>query len=91
MSSNQWELSGNAENVDWNDIAQAGRAYADNLVGEPGISKFMHIMADEIERLRPRPDEREALTYVCSNVLPDGSREGDDALYSLRNLRERTK
>lgn len=52
MSSKQWALSGNAENVDWSDIAQAGRAYADNLVGEPVISKFMHIMADEIERLR---------------------------------------
>lgn len=48
----QWQLSGNAENVDWSDLAMAGRAYADNLVGEPAVSKVMHMMADEIERLR---------------------------------------
>lgn len=47
-----YALSGNAENVDWNDIAMAGRAHADNLVGEPGITKLMHHMADEIDRLR---------------------------------------
>ena len=33
--------------------------------------------------------ERKALEYVCSNVLPDGSREGDDALYALRMLLRR--
>lgn len=48
----QWQLSGNAESVDWSDLAMAGRAYADNLVGEPAVSKVMHMMADEIERLR---------------------------------------
>lgn len=48
----QWQLSGNAESVDWSDLAMAGRAYADNLVGEPAVSKIMHMMADEIERLR---------------------------------------
>ena len=48
----QYLLSGNAENVDWKDIADAGRAYADNLLGEPAVSKIMHAMADEIERLR---------------------------------------
>ena len=48
----QWALSGNAESVDWSDIAESGRAYADNLIGEPGVSKLMHMMADEIDRLR---------------------------------------
>ena len=48
----QWALSGNAENVDWSDIAESGRAYADNLIGEPCVSKLMHMMADEIDRLR---------------------------------------
>jgi hypothetical protein len=36
-----------------------------------------------------RIDERKALEYVCSNVLPDGSREGDDAVYALRMLLKR--
>jgi hypothetical protein len=35
--------------------------------------------------------EREAVEYVCRNVLPDGSREGDDALHSLRMLLKRTQ
>lgn len=48
----QWELSGNAENIDCTDIAVAGRAYADNLIGEPNVSKLMHAMADEIVQLR---------------------------------------
>lgn len=48
----QWQLSGNAESVDWSDLAMAGRTYADNLIGEPSVSKIMHMMADEIERLR---------------------------------------
>lgn len=47
-----YALSGNAENVDWTDIAETGRAHADNLVGEPGITKLMHLMAAEIDRLR---------------------------------------
>ena len=34
--------------------------------------------------------ERDAVDYVCRNVLPDGSREGDDALHSLRMLLRRT-
>jgi hypothetical protein len=36
-------------------------------------------------------EERTAVEYVCRNVLPDGSREGDDALHSLRSLLKRTK
>lgn len=36
-------------------------------------------------------DEREAVEYVCRQVLPDGSREGDDALHALRMLWKRTK
>jgi hypothetical protein len=35
--------------------------------------------------------EREAVEYVCRNVLPDGSREGDDALHLLRMLLKRTQ
>ena len=34
--------------------------------------------------------ERDAVDYVCRNLLPDGSREGDDALHSLRMLLRRT-
>lgn len=56
-----YALSGNAENVDWTDIAETGRAHADNLVGEPGITELMHLMADAIERLRLTDAEREAL------------------------------
>jgi hypothetical protein len=33
--------------------------------------------------------ERKALEYVCSTVMPDGSREGDDALYALQGLLKR--
>ena len=36
-------------------------------------------------------EERTAVEYVCRKVLPDGSREGDDALHSLRTLLKRTK
>lgn len=36
-------------------------------------------------------EEREAVDYVCRNVLPDGSREGDDALNLLRMLLKRTQ
>ena len=35
--------------------------------------------------------EREALRYVGSNVLPDGSREGDDALHAIRMLLKRAQ
>lgn len=60
------DFSGNAEGVDWQDIAMAGRAYADNLVGEPGISKVMHMMADEIDRLRSQYRKREVLWERCA-------------------------
>ena len=47
-----YALSGNAENVDRDDIAMVGRAHADNLIGEPGITELMHVMANEIDTLR---------------------------------------
>jgi hypothetical protein len=31
-------------------------------------------------------EQRIAIQYVCSSVLPDGSREGDDALHTLRTM-----
>lgn len=70
----QWQLSGNAESVDWSDLAMAGRAYADNLVGEPAVSKIMHMMADEIERLRTviRPESYARSDEKC--VLYDTKR-----------------
>ena len=45
----------------------------------------------EIARLRLTDAERQAVKYVCRNVLPDGSREGDDALHLLRMLLKRTQ
>jgi hypothetical protein len=60
-----YELSGQAEGVDWTDVAMAGRAYADNVVGEPAITAAMHRMADEIERLRLTDAEREAIDWAA--------------------------
>jgi hypothetical protein len=34
------------------DHAAIGRVYADNLLGEPAVSRCLHAMAGEIERLR---------------------------------------
>jgi hypothetical protein len=31
-------------------------------------------------------EQRIEIQYVCSSVLPDGSREGDDALHTLRTM-----
>lgn len=76
----QWELSGNAEAVDWGDIAQSGRAYADNLVGEPGVSKLMHMMADEIDRLRGE---------LRVNVAVNGLHLNDEERSLLIRLSER--
>jgi len=59
------DFSGNAKGVDWQDIAMAGRAYADNPVGEPGVSKVMHMMAYEIDRLR-------SLTRFQDRVIRSG-------------------
>lgn len=81
----QWALSGNAENVDWSDTAESGRAYADNLIGEPVISKVMHMMADEIERLRLTDAEREAVEWVIGQ-----RRERESWVHAaLRGLLER--
>lgn len=101
----QWELSGNAENVDWSDIAMAGRAYADNLIGEPGVSKMMHMMADEICRLNGRPlfrspslttEERDALEWASKtlcvgwhDLAPSDKQRSRDAAATLRSLLER--
>jgi hypothetical protein len=60
-----YELSGRAENVDWSDVAMAGRAYADNIVGEPAVTAAMHRMADEIDRLR-------SLTRFQDGVIRSG-------------------
>ena len=60
-----YELSGRAENVDWSDVAMAGRAYADNIVGEPAVTAAMHRMADEIDRLR-------SLTRFQDRVIRSG-------------------
>lgn len=61
-----YELSGRAENVDWSDVAMAGRAYADNIVGEPALTAAMHRMADEIDRLR-------SLTRFQDRVIRSGN------------------
>lgn len=61
VSNKPGDFSGNAENVDWSDIAMTGRAYADNLINEPTISQIMHKLADEIERRRLTDAEREFL------------------------------
>jgi hypothetical protein len=76
----RFALSGNAENVDWKDIAETGRAHADNLIGEPGISELMHKMADEIELLRGYRDAAEsdaaiAHLLVVKSRLTDAERE----------------
>jgi hypothetical protein len=47
------------------------------------------LASKEIGRLRLIDAERQAIEYVCSNVLPDGSREGDDALHALRMMLKR--
>lgn len=75
----QWQLSGNAESVDWSDLAMAGRAYADNLVGEPAVSKIMHMMADEIGRLRTviRPESYAKSDEKC--VLYDTNHDAAPA------------
>lgn len=74
----QWKLAGNDENVDWTDLAVSGRAYADNLVGEPAVSKIMHSMADEIELLRGYRDEAEsdaAIAHLLVEKLRLGTAE----------------
>ena len=76
----QWALSGNAGNVDWSDIAESGRAYADNLIGEPGVSKMMHMMADEICRLRGE---------LRVNVAVNGLHLNDEERSLLMRLAER--
>ena len=73
----RFALSGNAENVNWEDMAETGRAYADNLIGEPNISELMHRMADEIELLRGYRDAAEA-DAVVARLLVDKLRLTDE-------------
>jgi hypothetical protein len=52
--------------IDWDDVAAAGRIYADNLAGEPAVSRLMRLMADEIDKLRAdRQARRDELTERC--------------------------
>jgi hypothetical protein len=55
----------------------------------PKIIRYIEAREAEIDRLRLTDEEREAVAYVCRNALPDGSREGDDSLHSLRGLLKR--
>jgi hypothetical protein len=51
------------------DHAAIGRVYADNLLGEPAVSRCLHAMADEIERLQGGgacPHVRGTVTQHCS-------------------------
>jgi hypothetical protein len=48
------------------DHAAIGRVYADNLLGEPAVSRCLHAMADEIERLRSGAVE--GCETVCPHV-----------------------
>lgn len=62
------------------DHAAIGRVYADNLLGEPAVSRCLHAMADEIERLRNGvvcPHVRGTVTQHCSLnfTLTDDERE----------------
>lgn len=75
-----YALSGNAETVDWTDIAETGRAHADNLIGEPGITKLMHLMADEIERLRLTDAEPSAWSLFLNGKRARVICEKEDAL-----------
>lgn len=98
-SSRQWRLSGNAEFVDWSDLAESGRAYADNLIGETAISELIHIMADELDRLRLAatlsPQERTAVSHAAAEYQARGASRlngADTAIaVALRQLAERTQ
>lgn len=81
----RFALSGNAENVDWTDIAETGRAYADNLIGEPGISELMHRMADEIELMRGYRDEAESDAAIA-HLLVDKLRLTDKEREALNTV-----
>ena len=59
-------MSSAQENLDH---AAIGREYADNLIGEPAVSKCLHAMADEIERLRGYRDEAEAHAALADMVV----------------------
>lgn len=80
-----YALSGNAEHVDWTDVATAGRAYADNLLNEPTITEVMHRMADEIERLRTNSAERQAIRFMLRHAAVAASDKAfvDSADYKL--------
>ena len=44
------------------DHAAIGREYADNLLGEPAVSRCLNTMADEIDRLKKQLKEILAAT-----------------------------
>lgn len=58
------------------DHAAVGREYANNLLGEPAVSKCLHAMADEIELLRGYRDEAEADAAIA-HLLVDKLRLTD--------------
>jgi hypothetical protein len=86
-----YELSGQAEGVDWTDVAMAGRAYADNVVGEPAITASMHRMADEIERLRLTDAERFVLREVMDIYAGEDDVKSNEIAAVIDRLLERTK
>lgn len=92
MSDKPGDFSGNAENVDWSDIAMTGRAYADNLVGEEAVSKVMHLMADEIEKLRKQKsstsdDELDRMDAARHLLPPPGGEVVGQLIAEVRSLK----
>ena len=74
--------------VAWAAVAPNGQPMwlgYDRPIGERTVPLYRHSQPTLTDA------ERAAVKYVCRNVLPDGSREGDDALHSLRMLLKRTQ
>ena len=77
--------------VAWTSVAENGQplwlGYARPAlpIGERTVPLYRHAQPTLTDA------EREAVKYVCRNVLPDGSREGDDALHLLQMLLKRTQ
>ena len=63
------------------DLVAIGREYADNLLGEPAISRCLHAMADEIAILRSKLSLRENL----EQGLMAGVARLQDEVERLRN------
>lgn len=81
------------------DHAAVGREYANNLLGEPAVSKCLHALADEIERLRLTDAERSAVNdavYLCGATAglaneQANANEWAKCAATLRDLLERLK